>query len=270
MVLAGGIGAAYGAALPAPVQHIAYRMLSRIGVPDTHQPEPSSGPPGATASIPATVSAPATAGCPCPASRPATGSAPDLILVAAWTQIPADGDDVLSARLAPGGRPAAGVRVRLLERDASRPGWRVAGSAVTDHDGDVTLTVSDLTSNAAFRLAAPGGTVSPPVRITVIPPVSLDLVPGQQPGMATLTARAPFAQAGNTVVLEERSGGVWYRVGERVLGPDHLASFGVLIPRSGAVPYRVVIPRTAMHGSSVSGQVQLAAPRPRSVRPVRP
>jgi hypothetical protein len=157
----------------------------------------------------------------------------------------------------------------LLERDASRPGWRVAGRAVTDQDGDVTLTVSHLTRNAAFRRAAPGGTVSPPVGITVIPPVSFGLAPGQQSGMATLTARAPFAQAGNTVVLEEQSGGVWYRIGQRVLGPDHLASFRVLIPRSGTVPYRVVLPRTASPGSSVSGLVRLAAPRPKTGRPAR-
>lgn len=36
LVIIGGIaGAAYAAVLPAPVQHIAYRMLGRIGVPDT-------------------------------------------------------------------------------------------------------------------------------------------------------------------------------------------------------------------------------------------
>jgi hypothetical protein len=269
VVLAGGIGAAYGAALPAPVQHIAYRMLGRIGVPDTRHPAPSSGAPGAAASIPATASAPPTAACPCPASRRVVSAAQTLVLAAAWTRIPADGDDVLSGRLAPGGRPAAGVRVRLLEHDAGRPGWRVAGRAVTRRGGDVTLTVSHLTRDAAFRLAAPGGEVSPPVPITVIPPVHLDLVPGQQAGMATLTARAPFAQAGDTVVLEERSAGVWYRVTERVLGPGHLASFSVLIPRAGAVQYRVLIPRTASHGSSVSDQVRLAAPKPKTGRPAR-
>lgn len=34
VVLAGGLAAAYAAALPAPVQHIASRMLGSIGVPD--------------------------------------------------------------------------------------------------------------------------------------------------------------------------------------------------------------------------------------------
>ena len=270
IVLAGGIGAAYAAALPAPVQHIAYRMLGSIGVPDTHRPAPPSSTPGLAASAPPVTPAPAATPCPCPASRPGTRTAQDLVLAAAQAQIPADGGDVFSGQLAPGGIPAAGVRVRLFEYAADRPGWRVAGSAVTDRDGDVTLTVSQLTSNAAFVLAAPGGAVSPPVRITVIPLVSLDLAPGQRRGMDTLTARAPFAQAGDAVVLERLSGGVWYRIGERALGQDHLAHFSVLVPLSGGAEYRVVMPGTAAHGGSVSGPVRIGAARPRTGRSALP
>jgi hypothetical protein len=258
LVLAGGISAAYAAALPAPVQHIAYRMLGRIGVPDAHPSAPAASASRPAAVVAPTTSAPATAGCPCPASGPASASSPDLTLAAALAQIPAGGDEILSGRLASGGRSEAGVRVRLFEHVAGQPGWRVAGSAVTGASGQVTLTVDHLTSNASFRLAARRGTVSAPVLVTVIPRVSLRLARGQA-GMDVLTARAPYAQAGDPVVLQERAGGRWYSVGERALGPDHLATFSVLIPASGHLEYRVIMPRTRTHGPAASGPVRIGA-----------
>jgi hypothetical protein len=265
VVLAGGIGAAYAAALPAPVQHIAYQALGSIGVPDAHRPAPSPGGPGAAATAPATPSATATAtaGCPCPASHPGPGTVPGLVLTAAQTRIPAGGQAVLSGSLAPGGRPEAGVPVRLVEHEAGRLRWRVAGTAVTDRHGDVSWPVPDLTSNASFRLmVVHGGAVSSPVSITVVPSVTLGLTAGSQPGVGTLTARAPFGQAGDLVVLEERSGGVWYRLGSHALDAERQASFAVLRPVSGDVAYRVVLRRTAAHGAAVSGPVRIPAVRP--------
>jgi hypothetical protein len=274
LVLVGGLAAAYAAALPAPAQHIAYHVLGRIGVPDAHRPAPSASTPRPAVSIAPTRSARAT-GCPCPTGRPGADAAPDLILTAAQAQIRADGPDVLSGRLASGGRPEADVRVRLFEHVAGHPGWRAAGSAVTDATGEVTLTVAHLTRDASFRLTARGGAVSPPVLITVIPPVYLHLAPGEQPGIDVLTARAPFAETGDVVELQERVGGVWYGVRLRVLGPDHRASFRVLIPSSGGLQYRVVLPRTAAHGSAASSTVQVGVragdpSRAKTSRPARP
>jgi hypothetical protein len=299
LVLSGGIAAAYTAALPAPVQHIAYRVLGRIGVPDTHRPAPPASAPGPAASVsagaapmrsaaaspapassgtassgtasPGTASPGAsTGGCPCPAaSRTAAGAVPGLTLVAARTQIPAGGTDVLTGRVTSRGRPEAGAQVRLFERIAGRPGWRAAGRAVTDASGTVTLTVAHLAGNAWFRLTARGGAqspqvLSPPVLITVIPPVSLDVAAGPRAGLDVLTARAPSAAAGGVIVLQKRVGGVWYRVGQRVLGQDHQASFSVLVPASGRVAYRAVLPRTVTHGRSVSPPVRIAArPEPK-------
>jgi hypothetical protein len=278
VVLAGGIASAYAAVLPGPVQHIAYRMLGSIGVPDTHWPGPSSGPsstvPRVAASHPSAPSAPAIAACGCqtpgskpgPSAGPGPGTrtaAPNLTLAATLTRIPANAGDVFSGRVTAGGsahpRPEAGVRVQLSEHVASGPGWRAAGSAVTDGNGDVTLTVVHLTSDASFRLTGPGGAVSSPVFVTVIPHVSLVVLPALRPGWARLTVAAPFAQAGDVVVLQELSGGVWHRVTVRPLGQDHLALFTVLRPLSGEMAYRVVIPRTAAHGRSVSRTVWLAA-----------
>lgn len=266
-VIVGGIaGAAYGAALPAPVQHLAYRMLDRIGVPDAHHPSPSSSTHPAVTPAPSSAPAPASsapasaaAACPCQAGKPGTAAARSLLLTAARTQVPAYGDDVLSGLLASGGQPEPGVRVRLFEHAGGLPGWRLAGSATTDHSGEVTFDVRHLTSNASFRLAAPDGTASTAVLITVIPPVYVHLAPGQRPGTGILTVSSQFADAGDAVVLDELSGTVWQSIGEQVLNWDHQASFTVAIPRSGNRVYRVVLLPTAAHGSSVSSRDDVAS-----------
>lgn len=257
-LIVGGIaGAAYAAVLPAPVQHMAHRFLDRIGVPDAHRPAPPSGAHPAVAAAPSAAPAPATT-CPCQAGEPGAGAARNLVLTVAHAQIMAYGDDVLSGLLTSGGRPEPGVRVRLFEHGDGHPGWRLAGSGTTDRSGVVTVAVRHLTSNASFRLIAREGTASTAVQITVIPPVYLRLAPGQRPGMDILTARARFADIGDTVVLQELSGTVWYTAGLRVLDWDYQASFTLLIPRSGDRVYRVVLLPTAAHGSSVSRQVRVA------------
>ncbi|HTX28111.1 MAG TPA: hypothetical protein VME19_13950 [Streptosporangiaceae bacterium] len=279
VLVAGGIAAAYAAVLPAPVQHIAFRMLDGIGVPDAHHRPPSPGAPPVASSIPSTTSntavsaaptataAPAPA-CPCHSVTPGPNAPPALVLAASRARITAGGGDDLSGRLAPGGRAEPGVGVWLFERVAGRRGWQVAGSAITDRYGDVRLTIRNLTGNASFRLTAPGSPPSLPVLITVIPRVYLDLAAGEAPGADTLTATAPFANAGDVVVLQERSDGKWHSVREHKLGRDHLTSFTVKVPGSGGgLEYRVVLPATITHGWSASGRVQVAALVTRSSRP---
>jgi hypothetical protein len=311
LVIIGGIaGAAYAAVLPAPVQHIAYRMLGRIGVPDTHRHSPASSTGRAAAAVPSArpdstaAACPCQAGpspaatCPCQAGRStasacpcqagksgaaacpcqagkSTGSAAgqNVVLAAAHARIPVYGDDTFSGRLDRESLPESGVRAQLFEHVDGWPGWRLAGSAMTDRRGEVTLAVHDLATSALFRLADPGGAASAAVLVTVVPPVDLQLTPGHVPGTEILTARARFADTGDVVVLQERAGTAWYSIDENVLDGDHLASFTVLIPRSGGHDYRVVLRRTSAHGSSVSGRVRvspsLSAGRARGVRPVR-
>jgi hypothetical protein len=276
VVIIGGIaGAAYSAALPAPVQHIAYQLLDRIGVPDAHRPAPSSnvrgGGPAPSAGpvsalpasrVPASAQAgsppAASASCPCQASEPAAGDAQSVLLSAAQTQIPSNGDDVFSGQLTRGGQPEAGVLLQLSEHVDGRSGWRLAGSETTDRSGEVTLTVRNLTSNASFRLAGSQATPSAAVPVTVIPPVSLQQAPGLLAGTRTLIAAAGFANIGDVIVLQEWSGASWYTIREKVLNTDHLASFTVRTPLSVDRDYRVVILPTVEHGTSVSGQVQIA------------
>jgi hypothetical protein len=274
VVVAAGLASAYAALLPPPVQHIAYRFLDGIGVPDAHHP--STRPSAAT--MPSTTSNSAVSASPVqtgsgltgtPTPNPAQNLVPaqDLVLAPAYARIPADADDVLSGRLASGGRAEPGVRVRLLEHVDGVPGWRYAGRAVTDRRGDVTFTVQHLTSNASFRLTGPKGATSLPVVVTVIPPVSLHLTAGQKPGTDLLTAVIPFADPGDPVVLQELSGGIWRSVGEHLLGRGHQASFTVRIPKSGSLEYRVVLPQTSHHGRSRSSRVRVAPARPEPTGP---
>jgi len=268
VVVAAGLASAYAALLPAPVQHIAYRILDGIGVPDAHHP--STRPSAAT--IPSTTSNSAVSASPVqtgsdptrtPTPNPTHDLTPtqDLVLASAYTRVVADGDDVLSGRLASGGRAEPGVGVRLLEHVAGVPGWRYEGRAVTDRRGGVTFTVQHLTSNASFRLTGPKGATSPPVVVTVVPPVSLDLAAGPKRGTDLLTALAPFADPGDPVVLQVRSGKVWRSIGEHSLDRGHEASFTVRIPASGGLEYRVVLPPTSRHGRSRSSPVRVAPVR---------
>ena len=181
-----------------------------------------------------------------------------MLLSAAQTRIPSNGDDVFSGELTRGGQPEAGVLLQLSEHVDGRSGWRLAGSATTDRSGEVTLTVRNLTSNASFRLAGSRATPSPAVPVTVIPPVSLRQAPGLLAGTRTLIAAAGFADVGDVIVLQEWSGASWYTIREKVLNADHRASFTVRTPLSVDRDYRVVILPTVTHGTSVSGQVQLA------------
>jgi len=283
-LLAGGIAAAYAAVLPAPVQHIAFRMLNGIGVPDAHHSPPSAGAPLVTTSVPSTTSntaaptspaprsptaASPTTACRCQTGTPGPAGIQGLVLTAAQARIPAGEGDVLSGRLVRAGRAEPGVTVRLLERVGGLGGWQAAGSAVTDGQGDVTLTVGELTSNASFRLTAPGGAASPPVFVTVIPPVYLDVTAGQKAGTDTLTATAPFADTGDVVVLQELSGGSWHSLRKHLLDADHQTSFTVRIPGSGDLEYRVVLPKTSSHGRSASGPVVIAAQPAPAPQPTR-
>jgi hypothetical protein len=277
VVVAAGLASAYTAVLPAPVQHFAYRLLAGVGVPDAHHPAEQPG----AITVPSTASNSAVTASTIPASsHPAGTPAPnptqnpvprqDLVLASAYARITAGGDDILSGRLALGGRAEPGARVRLLEQVDGVAGWRPAGRAVTDRQGDVTFTVQHLTSNASFRLAGPKGATSLPVVVTVIPPVSLHLAAGRKPGTDLLTAVAPFADPGDAVILQEWSGKDWRSVGQHLLNQGHQAYFTVRIPASGGLEFRVVLPPTRRHGRSVSGRVRVAVRPEPAPHPARP
>jgi hypothetical protein len=263
---AGLTAAAYAKALPAPMQHIAHSMLSGVGVPDS-QPAPAknhlaptpggaSHPgagAGASASPHATPSP--TGSCPCP--TPTThhvlkGSA--LTVTTARLQLPANGWDQVSGRLTYHGHPEAGVRIRLLEQRAGSGGWVLAGSGVTGGHGWVRVGVPHVTRNVTFRLAGANGVRSASVSVTVIPHASLWRAAPAEAGTFRLVAQSRFGDPGDTVVLQERSGGSWQDVATATLGPDHRASFDLPASQSGH-SYRAQLQATSAHGASLSAPV---------------
>lgn len=262
IAFAGLTAAAYAKALPGPVQHIAYSVLSTFGVPDNQsgsarhslpKPRSASSIPTHHQHVPASPSASASCPCPAPPSRRALrGSA--LAVSAARLRLPANGWDQFTGKLSYHGRPEAGVRIRLLERAAGTASWRQVGSGLTGGHGGVRVAVPHVTTNATFRLAGPEGVHSSSISVTVDPRVQLWRAPAQ-PGKDKLVAASHFGVPGDTVTLQELSGGSWQRVAAKALGTGHHASFVVAARQAAGHTFRAVLRATATHGAGVSQPV---------------
>lgn len=74
---------------------------------------------------------------------------------------------VLSGRVADRDGAAAGLRVWLAERAAGSAQWTVVASGVTGPRGGFRLVSPPLTTAVVFRVVAPDGTYSAPVRVSV-------------------------------------------------------------------------------------------------------
>lgn len=273
VALAGGFAAAaYTAVLPAPAQHVAYRVLGFAGVPDVHRSLPSArgtpapggthlgGPAPVRRASPAVGSPRRSAGAgpsASPTARPtasrsrsATAAPVTLTLTVAHGRIAADAGDVFAGWLTGQGGAIQGAKLSLFERAPGQPSWMPAGAATTGPAGRAVLTVAELTSNAVFRVTGPGAAVSPPVLVTVIPPVSASLTSGPLGRAYVLAASSPFAVPGDYVVLQIGSGGQWLDLRARRLDSGDQADF-VVRPHALARIYRVVLLATPAHGRSV-------------------
>ena len=277
VVLAGGFAAAaYAEALPAPVQHVAYRVLGFVGVPDVHHGPPSAGshhgrPAPASrlspvpsspvrSSSPASTASPVSTAPPRPSPSKSAGAAlVTASVTVAHSRIAAGGSDVLVGQLANHGRAMRYARLSLFERTAGQPAWHLARVATTGPDGRAVLTVPDLTTNALFRLSGPDGAQSRPVLVIVVPPVSVSLTYGPRGHLATLTASSPLAAPGDVVVLQRWTGGRW--LSERIRRLDSADQAPFLVrSRARGRAYRVVLLATAAHGRSVSNPAAVTAP----------
>jgi hypothetical protein len=175
IAVVGGLTAgAYAAVLPAPMQHLAYRVFAPLGVPDGRPALAVPG--GVTASgtanghtrgtSPGGAAPSASGSCPCPSG---SGNADVLTLRAESGQVATGGSDIFTGQLASNGKAWPGIKVKLLKRVAGKTAWQVADTGKTDTAGQVTLTVNDLKDSAAFRLVTFGGqsVSSPEVVVTV-------------------------------------------------------------------------------------------------------
>jgi hypothetical protein len=233
-------GGAYAAVLPGPIQHLAHRVLSHIGVPDIkHSAAPQALPSPPRKHAHASPSA-------VPRKAPSLSPRPPalVLLSAAHSQIPSGGTDTLFAHLPPG------ARVRLLARQ--NQGWYQAGMAKADRDGLVSFTVRHLTRNISFRLASP--LTSDLVLVTVVPRLTVTLAPSSLPGTESLVAYARYADPGDLALLQIRVHGLWQDIAEQQLGADDRTTFTVAAGEDQ--DYRIVLLSTASHASAASPQVK--------------
>lgn len=259
---AGFAVAAYTETLPAPLQQAAYHVLGFAGVPAAHHPAPSaasSGAPGharrhtsshkAAHSQPSASPAPSSSG-----SAPAAGQVRLSIAVTSGRIVAGKGD-TFTGQLTDRAGGVAGASLSLLERRPGQMGWNLARTATTGSNGSATITASDLTANAAFRLKGPDGTLSRPVLVTVMPPVTAT-VSGSTTMTSTITASSPLAAPSNVVVLQILSGTHWMNLQMGRLNGASQAQFMVRT-RLRQRTYRVVLLPTASHGLSVSNAVMV-------------
>jgi hypothetical protein len=269
--------AAYAEALPGPVQHVAYRVLGFAGVPDAphHSAAPAAHPPsahhhhptpgGSTSTSPApghsttgTSSSPRPSASPRPTKKAkAPGGPATLTLTTTDSKIAAGASVEFTGTVTEHGRGVSGVPVGLFEHAARQPGHHLVATATTSSGGQAVLRVADLTANARFWLVGPRHQHSQPVRVVVIPALSVSLTSGPRGRAVVLTASSPGAGKDDAVVLQVQRGGSWHNLRVRMLNGNGVARFAL---RRHAVSrvYRVVMIATAVHGRSVSNQVPVA------------
>lgn len=266
VVVCGGMAAAaYAAALPAPVQHLVHDVFQFAGVPDS---QAGSGRTGHGTTPPSHVPAtPVSPGNAAPSAAPSAGAvvpsasagAAALSATADSTEISAGTSVVISGQLSWPGHAVGGLTMTVLERPALTVDWHVAGSVQTDAAGNGAVTVPVVGTDAVFRVAVSGVAISPDVRVTVVPAVSLGLQAGSGGATDVLTVSAPYAQRGDVVVLQvSADGGAWTYLRQDTLGVLHGAVFVVSAARLTSDQIRAVLLPTGLHAGSASAPV--AAP----------
>jgi hypothetical protein len=280
VALVGGFAAAaYAAALPGPVQHMAYQALHIFGVPDSHhgsgstggrngalgpgshrsgstgssQPGSRVGSPGASKSA-----SPGSAAAKNPTPTSGTGNA-TVTASAAQAQIPAGDSDTIDGQLTRAGAALAGITVSLWELPAGHLEWSLVGRANTGSTGDVAIGVTGLTTNATFRLTDPDGPVSPAVQVSVVPEVSTTIVLGPRGVEDYLHVTTKFARPGDTVELAAFHDGTWVVVRQQKLNAGAKTTFVLGAHKFSGVELEVVLLATRRHAQAVGSPLTAPA-----------
>jgi hypothetical protein len=264
-VLVGGMAAAaYAAALPAPVQHLVHDVFQFAGVPDGQGGSQGAGSGHGTTPVghrPTTPAAPGSAApsgaAPSAAAGPSAGAGSAVLSAAAdSTTITAGTSVVISGQLSWPGHVVSGLTMTVLEREALTLAWHVVGSVSTSATGNGAVTVPVVGTDAVFRVAVSGVALSPSVRVTVVPAVSLALQVGSGGTTAVATVSAPYAQTGDVVILQVSvDGGTWTYLRQGPLSGSRQASFLLSATRLAGDEVRAVLLPTGLHAESVSAPV---------------
>jgi hypothetical protein len=112
-----------------------------------------------------------------------------------------------------------------------------------------------------FRLAVSGVALSPDVRVTVVPAVSASLQTGGGGKADVLTVSAPYAQAGDVVVLQvSAGGGSWTDLRQNPLAASRTTAFVIDGTRLANEQVRAVLLPTGLHAGSDSPAVTVPPP----------
>lgn len=169
VVFAGIVTAAYTHALPGPVQDAAHSVFAPLGVPGGRQAPSGTAPSQGPAAITAATQPGDCPGCATVFKTPSPQSGNHYVVTLSGTRVRVAGRAVaiLAGRVAEGGSPAGGVRVALVARTAASAQWRIVATGVTGPRGGFRFVSPPLTENTIFRVVAPDGAYSGPVRLAV-------------------------------------------------------------------------------------------------------
>jgi hypothetical protein len=285
--------AAYTAALPQPMQLLAHRAFGFIGVPNpphnsggsshrrhrgtsgtpgrspsssAHATPGQSSVPGQTPTPTAHKSAhPSPSGSPSPSpsptSSPPVATGPALLTASASsTGILAGSQVVIAGQFTRSGTGVQGITVQLIERFTGHLFGHLAGTGVTNADGNVAVTVSAVPANAVFRLRVPGVAHSAKVLVIVRPPITVVLTPGASGLRDVLMVSTMYARRGNVVWLEVDKSGVWTYLRQKRLNAVGRTHFVLSGARLQNLEVRAVLVATIRHGASVSNTPTVPPP----------
>ncbi|HUA40521.1 MAG TPA: hypothetical protein VMA32_03070 [Streptosporangiaceae bacterium] len=282
--------AAYTAVLPQPMQLLAHRVLGPIGVPGPHNsggsshgrrrgasgtpgrpgsspghPKPGQSAPGQTPTPPHKSAHPSPSRSlspsPSPTPSPSVATGPALLTASASsTGIPAGSQVVIAGQFTRSGTGVQGITVQLIERFTGHLVGHLAGTGVTNADGNVAVTVSAVPANAVFRLRVPGVAHSAKVLVIVRPPITVVLTPGASGLRDVLMVSTMYARRGNVVWLEVDKSGIWTYLRQKRLNAAGRTHFVLSGTRLQNLEVRAVLVATIRHGASVSNTPTVPPP----------
>jgi hypothetical protein len=109
-----------------------------------------------------------------------------------------------------------------------------------------------LTRNTEFRFTDARGDVSAPVTVTVVLPVTLNLIHAHGKNHFAASVSAPLAATGDRVIVQAMINGAWQNVSTRQVGQNGAPVIVRMSPRFAGAQVRALLPATAAHAASVS------------------
>lgn len=231
-------------ASPSPGRDLATPAGSASPAAGQHSPEPNPGVvvpgPHVSASASPQVSlspsaAPSTSPTASPTPSP-SGPAGDPSTWAMTATVSArivhvhDSVQISGTLLDADGQPVADHRVVVRVHVPGTTGATRAVITETDSDGNVSASLSDLTTNRVFVLGAGDGVHSKPLRVIVKPVLSVSASPSSDGTSYIVTVTANGGQTGDVCTLLKHTPQGWQQVGQAQLDGASSASFAVQTP----------------------------------------